>query len=485
MLDDHTRQKNNGDDNFAALQTVDAAITAVHTRIIRLIRTWWQQPEERYADLRSKGHTSAAHQLIAHICDDIEEQEQKAGSRVRKRRARSGAKFYHALERFVGDLLRARAGTTGPARIYRAVGKDTFKHDPVKYDVFMRVLEGLKALELVGYRKGKTRYRKTEFDPGEFVSAPLKGRAARFWATTKLLKLAEHYGIHSGNVGEHFAPEPPKHPLVLKDYATGRGRNREKGKIIRNYKRTPETERLEADIRELNEFLARFNLTGGRHDGYTRVFNNHSWKAGGRLYSGGKDSYQRMPEVKRHKMTINGEPVAEIDIKASFLTMYHALVGKPLEGSSDPYARTGLDRSIAKLWMVASFGNSKPAKRWPAEMIEDYRKDTGKDLPEQAKAKDVARKMLETFPALKRLEDHNDIWADLQFREAEAVIGAMLILMRTHGVPSLSMHDGIIVPRSKADLAKTVLTREYQRVVGVVPMLTVETEEPEVVVSDL
>ena len=38
--------------------------------------------------------------------------------------------------------------------------------------------------------------------------------------------------------------------------------------------------------------------------------------------------------------------------------------------------------------------------------------------------------MLETFPALKKLEDHTDIWADLQFREAEAVIGTMLILMR-------------------------------------------------------
>jgi hypothetical protein len=285
MLDDYTLQKNNADDNSAAAQTVQAAMTAVHTWIIKLI-TAWSQPEERYADLRSKGRTSAAHQLIARIYDDIEELEEKAVSRVRKRRARSGAKFFHALDRFVGDLLRARAGTTAPARIYRAVGKDAFKQDAVKYDLFMRVLEGLKALELVGYRK--TRYRKTEFDPGEFVSTPLKGRAARFWATTKLLKLAEHYGIDSGNVGEHFAPEPPTNPLVLRDYGTGRGRNREKGKIIKNYKRTEETKRLEADIRELNEFLACFKIGGGGHDGYTRVFNNHSWKKGGRLYSHGE-----------------------------------------------------------------------------------------------------------------------------------------------------------------------------------------------------
>jgi hypothetical protein len=60
----------------------------------------------------------------------------------------------------------------------------------------------------------------------------------------------------------------------------------------------------------------------------------------------------------------------------------------------------------------------------------------------------------------------------------------MLILMRAHEVPSLSMHDGIIVPRSKADLAQRVLKREYHRVVGVEPMLTVDPEEPRFIVPD-
>jgi hypothetical protein len=56
------------------------------------------------------------------------------------------------------------------------------------------------------------------------------------------------------------------------------------------------------------------------------------------------------------------------------------------------------------------------------------------------------------------------------------VLGTMLILMRSHGVPSLSMHDGIIVPRSKAELAKRVLSEQYRHFVGVTPMLTVEPE---------
>ena len=74
------------------------------------------------------------------------------------------------------------------------------------------------------------------------------------------------------------------------------------------------------------------------------------------------------------------------------------MVGEPLEGSeSDPYARTGLDRSIAKQWAVASFGNSEPATRWPPKMIEDYKKDTGKDLPKEAKAKVLRARCLRPF----------------------------------------------------------------------------------------
>jgi len=124
------------------------------------------------------------------------------------------------------------------------------------------------------------------------------------------MRLAARYGIHNSNLGDHFAPEPPKNPLVLKDYAVGKGKDRESGRRIkwRNTRLdTPEAKRVEADVRELNEFLARFELLGGEHYGYERVFNNLSWRKGGRLYSSGEDCYQRLPEGERLKMTIKGE----------------------------------------------------------------------------------------------------------------------------------------------------------------------------------
>jgi hypothetical protein len=432
-----------------------------------------QAPEQldRYADLRSQARTRAGTDLIRQVYRDIAEHEQTSGSRVRERRARSGARFEDAVERFVGDLLRARSGANPTGRIYRPTGKSDFSDAPVKYDMFMRVMEGLKALGLLEHSKGRTRSQDTGF--GFRVTVP--GRAARFWATPKLLKLAEGHGIHSDNVGDHFAPEPPTNPLVLKDYATGRGQNKERGRKIK-YKRTPETDKLERDVKELNEFLARSKITGGKHEGYHRTFNTCSWNKGGRLYSVGEDNYQLMPEPERLKMTVNGEPVAEIDIRASFLTIYHAMLGVPLETAGDPYAHTGIARDAAKLWCIASFGTSAPKKRWPAEMVRHYQKSTGQDLRKVAKASEVAKAMLSAFPALQKLEEHPHIWADLQFAEAEAVIRTMLILKRRHGVPSLSMHDGIIVPRWKWDLAQDVLAREYRRQVGVEPMLTVDPD---------
>jgi hypothetical protein len=366
---------------------------------------------------------------------------------------------------------------TAPASVYRAIGRSRFDDDKVKYDRFAQVLNGLKTLGLVFHLKGQARYRKTPFG-----NAPERGHAARFWATGKLLRLAARYGIHADNVSDHFASEPPKNPLVLKDYAVRKGKDRESGRRIRWKKTAFDTavaKRLETEVRELNEFLARFELTGGEHYGYERVFNNLSWKKGGRLYSSGEQCYQRLSEAERLKMTINGEPVAEIDIKASFLTVYHAMVKRPLQGSGDPYVAVAeIDRSIVKLWTTISFGNSNPATRWPAKTAKDFKKETGKDLSKVAGAKDIAQKMLETFPALKKLKALHEAWAHLQYREGQAVMGTMMILMREHRIPSFSMYDGIIVPESKVNIAADTLRRVFKEVVGVEPMLTVETAEP-------
>src|SRR5262245_56869224 len=162
--------------------------------------------EDRYATLLSRCQTSVARQLTFRLHTDIADWERRSGKRVRRRLARVGVKYVDVIERFVGDLLRAGADHNSSGRIFRATGKDHFKDEPVTYDVFMGVLDGLKALRLVEHEKGQTRFSKV---PEWGLSYTLPGRASRFWATDKLMKLAETFGIQEGNVGEHFRPEPP------------------------------------------------------------------------------------------------------------------------------------------------------------------------------------------------------------------------------------------------------------------------------------
>jgi len=431
-----------------------------------------EERPDRYAALLSRSRTSAAETLVRQVFGELAHWQQETGKRVRNFRAKSGETYRLAVERFVGDLLRTRGNSESSGRIYHAMGATTFDDVPVNYDVFKGMLTGLVALGLVGFDKGRIAYRKT----GERVV--LHRRATAFWATDRLVKLAEHFGVQLENIRDHFKLEPPHNPLVLRGPGERLGRKKIKGPIIK-YKHDEHTRKLEADIKELNAFLAGCEITGGEHEGYTRNFNNASWKKGGRLYSIGGGYQQMSPPEKRLEMTINGEAVAEIDIKASHLTIYHAKLKAPLSRDRDPYEHVATNRTIAKLWTVASFGNSAPITKWPPEMAKDYKKDTGLELAKVAKAKDVGKNMLEAFPALRKLEQFRgtDIWGDLQFIEAEAVFNTMLILMREHRIPSLSMHDGIIVPQSCVYKTHTILTQQYRKHVGAEPVLTVDPED--------
>jgi hypothetical protein len=268
--------------------------------------------KDTYAFLHSRSRTSEARQLISEVYDSITEWEAQTGARSYKRRARSANTFVNALERVVGDLLRAKADPSRSGRLFRPIGRDRFKYDPIKHDVFKRVVDDLKGLELVGHALGKPRYFKIPEEwGGGSIARTGEGKASRFWATPKLLALAEHHGIHRDNVRAHFRPEPPLHPLVLTGPSRGRGRHKERGEIIKNFPRTPQTEKLEADVRELNAFLDQCEIAGGGHEGYTRRFNlgTTTFDKGGRLSSRGEECYQLKKPAERLKMSINGEAV--------------------------------------------------------------------------------------------------------------------------------------------------------------------------------
>jgi hypothetical protein len=52
------------------------------------------------------------------------------------------------------------------------------------------------------------------------------------------------------------------------------------------------------------------------------------------------------------------------------------------------------------------------------------------------------------------------------FLESCAMVGAMLALKRDHDIPSLAVHDSLIVAASKSALAIQVLKSQFMEVTG-------------------
>jgi hypothetical protein len=336
----------------------------------------------------------------------------------------------------------------------------SFSGRTVSYRTFTQLIEGLTALALIDHVAGH----KVSDDRSVLY-------AARFRATPALLRLCAEHGVEPGATQDHFEfeYELPKHPIELRarKVASFYSDTKSIGRPV-DFERTPIVETLEAEVRELNEFFAKQTLRGGSHQGYVRIFHNgddpqFNWNFGGRLYSQHfSESYQVLSADKRAKMMINGEPVAEIDIRASYLTIFLSLHGIQLDHTKDPYELPGLGpdaRPVVKAWMVATFGNKKPIRRWPPRMLQKS--------PElkQHRAAAVTKAVLAHYPALQSwgepLNGRVHDWADLMWLESSAMISTMLELKRDYATPSLSVHDSLIVPASKTDDACKTLKRRF------------------------
>ncbi len=288
-----------------------------------------------------------------------------------------------------------------------------------------------------------------------------------------------------------FKYELPKQPLQKRKSKTTNAFTRKQVRgTVMPIVHTEVSKRLEDDARELNEFLSRQQIEGGVHQGYIRIFQNgdqarFNWNYGGRLYSQPPaTNYQQMSKQARLKMTINGEAVAEIDIRASYLTLFYGWHGKQLDLSSDPYVFPGLGRSgrdVAKLWMVATFGSPKPISRWPAALLKNYEEDHHKKLDRKRyPVKLVSEQALLRHPLLRRWGEprkgRTRTWADLMYWESVVMVSTMVELMRDHNVPSLAVHDSLIVPRSAANMAEQVLKARFKSITAMEAQLTVKTK---------
>lgn len=180
-------------------------------------------------------------------------------------------------------------------------------------------------------------------------------------------------------------------------------------------------------------------------------------------------------------MTINGEPVAEIDISASYLSIFSALCGQQIDTDRDAYrdilGPSDFDREVTKSFISATFGSRRLIRQWSDKTKGDFEKAMRKKGlppfvidPKRYPIKLVRERVLGRHPLLKRWGSEIDgrvlDYGDLMFLESQVIISTMLILKRDHGIPSLPVHDSLIVHVSKAWRAREVLRGQFQKVTG-------------------
>jgi hypothetical protein len=187
-----------------------------------------------------------------------------------------------------------------------------------------------------------------------------------------------------------------------------------------------------------------------------------------------------MKKAERLNLNIDGLAVAEIDVKASFISILSAMRGMPLGGSADPYEVEGLPRSLVKAVVTMTLGHDRFHAKWPSKVKKELEEKLGiRNLGRAYPLKKVLPLIVAKLPALAEWGGSGVSCFDLQFVESEAMLLAVERLAYDHIVASLPVHDSLIVPLSRLELATGIVADAFEEVTGHRPQLTVNVGNEE------
>lgn len=431
--------------------------------------------------LASVAATPAAVAMIDAVSSEVGAWEVSKGTRGNRRAAVGQKKLARAVGAVVGGVLR-RWRKGDPQASYRAAVKEDFTGGVVPFRQFTVAVEGLVA---VGYLD---RLPGGRYGNGWDVGGDFEGYAPRLRPTARLLDVAEVHGIEPDTVRAAFmvvsSTKPrkitPKAAITLRTLTRGRKASipiplgaRERGDWLR------------ADVAEANAFALEHTVEGCDVPSWRRLFDG-SLELHGRWYAAGENAITTMPAADRLAIRIDGEPVVEIDVGSSHLTLAHGLAGVPLP-EGDLYATDCCSRGSAKAWIVGTLGKGSPVTVWATK----DKRGGGRPVPEDD-AKAVGAAMLGRFPFLadpaalvperlasavpvgfaKRARRGAVLTFYLMGLEAEAMTRAVHTL-RNAGVLALPIHDSLIVPATAEGIAMVAMRAAFLEVAAVEVRLTV------------
>jgi len=297
-----------------------------------------------------------------------------------------------------------------------------------------------------------------------------KNKRSRIRATVKLIELFEnHFKLSFKDIGFH----PNSEPIVMKG-----PKQKDKTKPLIKYWDTPRTIDDRKLIRAYNKFIQEqeviFPWSPSRFIPdliyTTRVFSNGSWDEGGRLFGG---EFQNLPKENRSKITINSQPVCEIDISSCHAVMAFAEVG------IDWFAANNCDlyefnkagdwpRDVVKraFSIMLNVDNEKSAiKALVREATDEHWSHSCKQVDRPGWYHHLIADMKKAYPEIAA----NFCKArGMHYMRQEGEIALMVIQDCLNcSIPVLTLHDSYIASREHSNFIQQSVSRAFKLLVGV------------------
>jgi hypothetical protein len=373
-------------------------------------------------------------------------------------------KYRRALGALFGDLCRYRAFGVGGKH---GMSPKDFPSAELGFGrpAFMLVTNALIEAGHLDFKKGWN-WTRDGFAAGNVVRS---GGSAAFFRLSR--KATKRLGELCGSVANahwfygRVKPRPDAPVLLLRAKKVGGQPG-----VVMNYSADePGVRELLEDVTAINAFLGD-RVEGIAFGGLRRIYNDGDaldkrWRRGGRYYSQpGGEMYESMGKyIRLSTLRLDGEPAAEVDIRASHLTVLYAVHHIALYAGEDPYDLPGVHRAAVKAWVTTSFG--KGSAQWNSlsrRASESYAEaQPGRKLGDDYKVAEVRQVVVRHYPWMHDLSPDGLDSLDLAWHEAEILRHSMQVL-REEGIASLPVHDSLIVPASRVDRAMVAMTKGFE-----------------------
>lgn len=258
---------------------------------------------------------------------------------------------------------------------------------------------------------------------------------------------------------------------------------------VRDKEGKPITKRLTVKQKQVLQVLTLLNLKyrtneikldGERLDfQIKKIYNDSSFKMGGRNYMTGTDASKAMQKDNRLFITINDEPCVELDYKSFMPSVMADFSGITFDEHYDPYAIQidgycpELLRDIAKRGLLALMNtdNMRAAQYALSAMMSEHdwknkiRAAAKRGMwPEGRIVHTIIEKLLERNPYIATQCTKDKA---LEYQNIESEITDIVVeMVLQEGYIVIPLHDSFIVPVSAESFTKFAMQKAYELVVG-------------------